>query len=208
MKVAAQNIWQKKCTLWWANRQIGTDPGDRIAYIGSYTSTDLRMTLHVTMLEGQVVSDKAELDLCIDNPPGQNMSLCHYHHDTWTFFPGTLDECLVRGLGIHKSSWRAFNLDFTRFGKKKFQGHAMEHGSRCPSWLTGLQSSGATNIQKCSGKDEKASSTQGIVIWSKSPFSFCMGTSITRVNKFFIVFPTPLFWDSPYHEHYRERYFR
>ena len=121
-KIAAQNIWQNTCALWWSNRQSGTDSRDRGAYIGSYTSTDLRMTLHITMPEVPVVSHKAELNLGIDGLPGQKMRLYHYHLDTWTFFPGSLDECLVQGLGIYRSSWRAFNLEFTRFGVNKFRG--------------------------------------------------------------------------------------
>ena len=74
------------------------------------------------MPEGQSASEIAELDLCIDDLPGQTMRLYHYHHDTWTFFPGALDECLVQGLGIYRSSWRAFNLVSTRFGETYFRG--------------------------------------------------------------------------------------
>ena len=80
------------------------------------------MTLHITIPEGEIARDQAELDLWIDDLPGQKMRLYHYHHDTWTFFPETLDECLVQGLGIYRSSWRAFNLDFTRFGVNNFRG--------------------------------------------------------------------------------------
>ena len=121
-KIAAQNIWRKTCTLWWSIRQIGIDSRDHSAYIGSYNSTDLRMTLHITMPEGQVVSDKAEFDLCIDDLSGQKMRLYHYHHDAWTFFPGARDECPMQGLGVFESSSRAFNLDFTRFGVNNSRG--------------------------------------------------------------------------------------
>ena len=121
-KIAAQNIWRKTCTLWWSNRHIGIDSRDHSAYIGSYISTDLRMTLHITTREGQVVSDKAGLDLCIDDLSGQKMRLYHYHHDAWNFFPGSRDECLMQGLGVFRSSWRAFNLDCTRFGVNNFRG--------------------------------------------------------------------------------------
>lgn len=47
----AKAKWQEVHDAWSAEREIGTQPHGLTAYVGTYTSTDLRMTLRISTLE-------------------------------------------------------------------------------------------------------------------------------------------------------------
>lgn len=119
---ASKKTWQDTRSSWWAHRQLGTHHKCLSAYTGSYTSTDFRMTLRVGLAPSESKESQQGLEITINDLPDQRLRLHHYHHDTWSFFPGTRDDCLTEGLGIYMSSWRAFNFEFTRFGVDKFRG--------------------------------------------------------------------------------------
>ena len=85
-------------------------------------STDLRMTLKISVVEENAVSHRNLLRLCINDLPDQNFDLCHYHHDTWTFLPTSRDECIQMGMGYCLSRWETFNVSFNRLAAGAFQG--------------------------------------------------------------------------------------
>ena len=119
---AAKGRWQSTVHTWKSKRQRGTIPKELIAYVGSYTSTDLHMTLHVSIATNHSSSESPELQLCINDLPDQNLSLYHYHRDTWSFLPKSRDECLAMGLGVYIPSWQTFNFEFDRFAVDNFRG--------------------------------------------------------------------------------------
>ena len=79
----AKAKWEEVLAAWRAKRKVGTQPRKLTAYVGTYTSTDLRMALNISTAEGNVENP---LRLCINGLPDQNFDLYHYHLDTWTFF--------------------------------------------------------------------------------------------------------------------------
>ena len=119
---ASKKAWEDTRSSWWAHRQLGTHHKCSSAYMGSYTSTDLRMTLRVDFAPSENKESQQDLEITINDLPDQRLRLHHYHHDTWSFFPATRDDCLMKDLGIYMTSWRAFNFDFTRFEVDKFGG--------------------------------------------------------------------------------------
>ncbi|MCJ1459423.1 hypothetical protein MMC28_009801 [Mycoblastus sanguinarius] len=112
----AKSQWQRTVTSWEVHRWAGTMPKDLDAYVGVYSSSDLRMTLDIKPIS-QVLSsgEPAKLRLWINGLTEQTFELYHYHHDSWTFLPGSRDKCLALGLEIYIPSWRSFILDFDNY---------------------------------------------------------------------------------------------
>lgn len=80
----ARSKWQRAVDAWTSRRLQGTQPKDLACYTGVYTSTDLRMTLSVSIIStdnDDSVRGKS-LQLCISGRQGQTFDLYHYHLDT------------------------------------------------------------------------------------------------------------------------------
>lgn len=118
---AARNTWNSAADSWNSARIGATHPKDLSSYVGAYTSTDLRMTLHFSIAP-KSSSTESSLQLCINNLPDQIFPLYHYHFDTWSFFPKSRDKCLALGLQLYISNWKTFNFEFDRFAVDRFRG--------------------------------------------------------------------------------------
>ena len=118
----AKAKWQKAHEAWSAKRKAGTQPRELAAYVGTYTSTDLRMTLSISNVEGNAATHENSLRLCINGLRDQNFDLYHYHLDTWTFLPKSHDQALKMGIGNYLSRWEAFNVKFDRLTAGTFRG--------------------------------------------------------------------------------------
>ena len=114
----AKGYWQKVVDAWSAERKGGTQPRELSAYVGTYTSIDLRMTLRIRAVE----ENETLLRLCINDLPDQKFELYHYHLDTWTFLPDSHDECIQLGFGYYLSRWESFDLHFERLVAGTFHG--------------------------------------------------------------------------------------
>ena len=117
----AKAQWQEVLDALSAERKGGTQPRELSAYIGTYTSADLRMTLQISAVEEDAASRETPLRLCINDLQDQNFDLYHYHLDTWTFLPKSHDECIQLGLGYYLSGWENFTINFERLVARAFQ---------------------------------------------------------------------------------------
>ena len=115
----AKAKWQEVLDVWSAKRKLGTQPRELTAYVGTYTSTDLRMTLSISNVEGNA---EHPLRLCINGLQDQTFDLYHYHLDTWTFLPESHDQSLKMGLGRYLSNGATFNVSFDRLAAGTFRG--------------------------------------------------------------------------------------
>jgi hypothetical protein len=77
---------------------------------------------HVSIATDCSSSESLELPFCINDLADQNLSLYHYHLDTWSFLHKSRGECLAMGLGTYDPSWQTFNLEFDRFAVNCFRG--------------------------------------------------------------------------------------
>lgn len=116
----AKARWQEVHDAWSAERKGGTQPRELSAYVGTYISIDLMMTLEISVVEGNAASRGDLLRLCINDLPDQTFDLYHYHLDTWTFLPKSHDECVQTGLGYYLSRWETFNISFDRLAAGTF----------------------------------------------------------------------------------------
>ena len=117
--VEAKARWQEVFDAWSARRKVGTQPRELTGCVGTYTSTDLRMTLSISTVDGNAENP---LRLCINGLPDQNFDLYHYHLDTWTFLPKSHDHSLEMGIGHYLSRWETFNISFDRLAAGTFHG--------------------------------------------------------------------------------------
>ena len=117
----AKAQWQEVLDAWSAERKGGTQPRELSAYVGTYTSTDLRMTLQISAVEEDAASRETPLRLCINNLQDQNFDLYHCHLDTWTFLPKSHDVYIQMGYGYYLSRWEIFNISFDRLVAGAFQ---------------------------------------------------------------------------------------
>ena len=122
MVAKAKAKWQTALHAWSAERKVGTQPRELTAYVGTYTSTDLRMTLRISIVEGNAASREYSLRLCTNGLQDQNIDLYHYHLDTWTFFPKSHDQSLKTGIGHYLSRWETLNVSFDRLAAGSFRG--------------------------------------------------------------------------------------
>ena len=118
----AKAKWQRAFDAWSAKRIVGTEPRELTAYVGTYTSTDLKTTLRISIVEGNAASRENSLRLCINGLQDQNFELYHYHLDTWTFLPKSHDQALDMGIGHYLSRWETFNVSFDRLAAGTFWG--------------------------------------------------------------------------------------
>ena len=112
----AKGRWQEVLDAWSAQRKAGTQPRELKAYVGTYTSTDLRMTLEINAVGGD------SLQFCINGLADQTFDLYHYHLNTWTFFPKSHDHALEMGVGYYLFKWETFNISFDRLVAGTFRG--------------------------------------------------------------------------------------
>lgn len=120
-KVAAEIVlnailqWESAVSEWDSHRIRGTKPNHPNAYIGDYTNADLRMTLRVKRKppsQSHHPQEERKMLFRINGIIEQTFELHHYHRDSWTFMPGSRDECLRLGLGIYIPCWQSFVLEF------------------------------------------------------------------------------------------------
>ncbi|CAO2647168.1 Nn.00g080900.m01.CDS01 [Neocucurbitaria sp. VM-36] len=122
----SKKVWSNTVQLWRAHRRMGTTPCEDLdAYTGRYVCSDLRMTLDITIHpqgeedDGDEISDVSDrpdrqlLRVQINGMANQVFVLSHYHNDSWSFMPRTMDEALLHGYRNYIENWASFVIDFT-----------------------------------------------------------------------------------------------
>lgn len=106
--------WETTVAEWTSHRKPGPKPKHPNAYIGEYTNSKLRMSLHFVYQSPSEPGHPEEerLIFWINGINEQKFSLYHYHEDSWTFLPSSREECLRLGYGIYIPCWWSFVLTF------------------------------------------------------------------------------------------------
>jgi hypothetical protein len=106
--------WTTALTEWTSHRVSGTTPRDLSAYAGIYVNDGLAMRLEISVVDGSTDSsyENPTLRLRINEVEEQSFHLYHYHHDAWTFFPKSRDECIKLGYASYLYSWQSFLVEF------------------------------------------------------------------------------------------------